>query len=167
MPTFNDSENKLMFQPPGDYIFTVIGLEKKLVSSGKCAGSSMDALKLEIRHPKTGATSTLFDNLIDHEKTAWKYDVFLKSAGIKIAKGQAFELHPDPRIVGGINPFGLRGWCAIRESEFNGKKKNEVVCYYTDREKLPPVKIEVEGDGQAADDAAFGKPVESDDVPFN
>lgn len=179
MPTFNDAENKLMFQPPGDYIFTVIGHEKKLVSSGASAGADMDALYLEIIGVKK-ATSTLFDNLIDTAKAGWKYDVLLKSAGVKVTKGQSFTLTDDAAVGpfinadGQINPLGLRGWCMIGEDTYNGKKKNIIACYYTDRAKLAPVKIEPE---PGTDDAAFGQqpppapvagdePQPRDDIPF-
>ena len=180
MPTFNDSENRLMHQPAGDYVFTVVGLEKKLVSSGKNAGAAMDALKLEITSKK-GDVSTLYDNLIDSPKTAWKYDVFIKSAGVKLAKGQPFELTDDPQAPTDINPLGLRGWCHVRLVEYppnSGKMKNEIEVYYTNREKLPSVEVQTEDTAQAADDAAFGQaPVStpepakqddefSDDIPF-
>lgn len=150
-----------MFQPAGDYIFTVIGLEKKLVSSGKSSGSDMDALNLEIKNTK-GATSTLFDNLIDTPKAAWKYDVFLKSAGVKINKGQSFSLtdNPDAPADGTVSPeinvIGLRGWCQIGEDIYQGKKKNIVACYYTDRAKVARVIVELEKP-ESADDAAFGE----------
>lgn len=157
MPTFNDSENRLMFQPAGDYIFTVIGHEKKIVNGGKCAGADMDALQLEIKSAK-GVISTLFDNLIDSPKTAWKYDVFLKSSGIKIQKGQQFQfVETAPDGAGDINPLGLRGWCQVGEDAYNGKKKNVVTCYYTDRVKLTPITIEREQPDDA-DRAAFGEP---------
>ena len=163
MPTFNDSDNKLMFQPAGDYIFTVIGHESKISAGGKTAGAPTDNLKLELT-AKDGTKSTMYETLIDHPSTGWKYDTFLKSAGVKLQKGQSFELTADPNAVNGINPLGLRGHCHVTVDEWQGKKKNKVDVFYTDREKLPRAVIQDES--QAADDAAFGAKPEDDNIPF-
>ncbi len=140
MPTFNDSNNKLMFQPPGDYVFTVVKHEAKISNGSKTAGAPADNLTLEIK-AKNGTTSVLYETLIDHPSVSWKYDTFLKSAGVQLNKGEMFELTADPNAINAINPIGLRGWCHVLVDEWQGKKKNKVDVFYTDREKLPRVEI--------------------------
>ena len=139
MPQFNDSENKLMLVPEGDYIFCVIDAACKLQQKGKTVGSDVLQLELEIEP----AGSHAWENLIDHPSCAWKIDTFVKSAGIKLTKGEAFEFRQDAaeqRGVTWVNPLGLRGWCKLSVEEYplnSGKKRNHVACFYTDKPKLP------------------------------
>ena len=159
MPTFNDSEARLPFQPEGDYVWCVIEFGSKISSGGKTAGSDLYEVTLEIE-PKG---SRCFESLIDHEATAWKIDTFLKSAGVKIAKGEAFDFRKDvvenanaaeaneKKPMKWVNPLGLRGWCHLVVEEYNGKKRNKVAIFYTDKAKLPPRVIAA----PATDDAPF------------
>ncbi len=93
MPTFQDSESRIPFVPEGDYKFTVTDFDSKIATGATTRGSTQYELKLEIES-KGGAAHT-YENLIDHPKTLWKMDTFLKSAGIKLAKGEGYDFRKD------------------------------------------------------------------------
>ena len=162
MPTFNDSENKLIFQPPGDYIFTVISHESKVSKGPKTSGSPTDEMKLELASKDGKTTSVCYETLIDNPSCSWKYDTFLKSSNVKVAKGASFQLSADPEVVGAINPLGLRGWCNVSlETQQNGKQRNKVTMFYTDKEKLARAVIAAH---EPAEPIPFSNPI--DDCSF-
>jgi hypothetical protein len=149
MPKFNDSENIPALLPEGDYVFTVIGFECKISQGAKTRGS--DQFEVEITIAPAG--KRVIETLTDHPSCDWKIDTFLKSAGIKLAKGESFEFRKDMAEKSGvkwINPLGLRGWCRlfVEEYEKNGQKRktNNVATFYTDKAKLEAVVIEVPED---------------------
>lgn len=146
MPVFNDSENVPQFQPEGDYVFRVDDFTIGISKGGKTAGAEKYDLELALEP----SNSKLFETLVDHESCVWKIDTFLKSAGIKLAKGQPFSFRRDEAESNGwawVNPIGLRGWCRVFVDEYNGKKRNKVTTFYTDRPKLAPVvPVETEED---------------------
>jgi hypothetical protein len=150
MPVFNDSENKVsVLHEEGDYIYRVAALKCGVSAGGKTNGS--DTYELSLLIEKSGGT--VFETLIDHDATAWKIDVFLKSAGVTIPNGAAFEFDRERAENVGVrwvNAVGLRGWCKLgvetvtdrdgKPKMENGKPKlrNRVAVFYTDREKLAP-----------------------------
>ena len=163
MPKFNDSENQAPIQPDGDYIFRVIEFSSGISAGSKTRGS--DDYKLTLELEPSGAKVN--ERLIDHPSCDWKIDTFLKSAGVQIAKGAAFEFQENRAIASGvpfINPIGLRGWCRIHTetyakkgepAEDKGKwtgKSNKVAIFYTDKPKLPRIDPPVEADPFAAED---------------
>lgn len=147
MPTFNDSENMVQLVPEGDYRFKVVQFDEGISSGAKTAGSTMFKSKLQIELSKPGEQGpTLFENFIDHSATAWRIDTFLKSCGVKIPKGAAFEFDRETAIrkkALHVNPYGLRGWCRLVVEDYKPsnstqtKQKNKVAAFYTDKEKLP------------------------------
>ena len=158
MPTFKDSENKQLSSPPGDYILRVLSFDKKLSRGAKTAGCELYEMKLGVE--KNGnVVSELYDNLIDHESCHWRWDVFLKSCGVKIVKDESYTLDSNDATqqnIRHVNILGLRGWATIgmKKAQNAGEtpKYNEVVAWITNKEKLAPVVIEAEP--------------EADDIPF-
>jgi hypothetical protein len=152
MPTFNDSNNIPPIVPVGDYVFCVVDFESKISAGAKTAGCESYNLTLEIE--PNG--SKCWETLTDHPSTAWKIDTFLKSAGIKLARGEHFDFRETEANALGythVNPIGLRGWCRLTIDTYQGKEKNKVVMFYTDKPKLPR-RVEVAAQ------------VEDDDIPF-
>lgn len=147
MPTFNDSENIINLVPEGDYKFTVVDFAIGLSSGGKTSGSEKYEVKYEVEKGKE--KSITYDTLIDHELCAWKLDTFLKCSGVRLAKGERFTFRKDEaesQNIRWINPLGLRGWFKLFVDEYQGKKRNKVSMYYTDKEKLAQVVVESKED---------------------
>ena len=149
MPKFNDSENIPPLLPEGDYVFCVTDFDSKISQGAKTRGSDMFELTLAIE--PTG--KQVYDNLIDHSTCGWKIDTFLKSAGVKLAKGESFEFRQDlanANAVKWVNPLGLRGWCRLVQEELppkEGRKAltvNKVATYYTDKAKISARVVEEE-----------------------
>lgn len=157
MPQFNDSENKLLASKPGDYILRVLSYDKKLSKGQKTGGSEMFEMKLGVE--QNGAVvSELFDNLIDHPSCHWRWDVFLKSCGVKIAKGENFSFDRDDAAQQNIRHIeirGLRGWgtIAMKKPQHVGDvpKFNEVVAWITNKEKLTPIERQVEPEDDSSE----------------
>lgn len=143
MPVFKDQENKSFELPPeGDHVFCVEDFESGIqTGSGKTAGSPFWELKLLI---ETNG-SHCWERLIDHSSCDFKIDCFLKSTGVKIPKGQAFEFDHGAAAASGaafVDIIGLRGWLCIRHEDYTppGKpaiKRAKVSVFYTDKPKLP------------------------------
>jgi len=162
MPIYQDRDNQtFVLHPPGEYQFQVVAYETGLSMGAKTRGSPMWELKILIEQ-KGGH---VFESLIDHEACSWKIDTFLKSTGVVIAKGSAFEFDRAASISMGctwVNPVGLRGWCHLIVEEFtpqgatSPKKKNKVGAFLTDKPKLPRI--------VAVPPAATAEIV--DDIPF-
>ncbi len=149
MPIFNDSENIPPVAPEGDYVFCVTDFESKISNGAKTRGC--DQYVVEFTLEPVG--NRVIEYLTDHENTSWKIDCFLKSAGVKLAKGEKFEFQED-RCKPGVrfvDPIGLRGWCHIIQDTLpptttHSKELivNKIAVFYTDREKLAPRRVEVE-----------------------
>lgn len=166
MPRFNDSEAKVFeVQPEGDYILRVIGFEIGISKRGNTAGSENYEIEFQIE-TKSGR---VWETLIDHELTAWKIDLFLKSADVALAKGEAFEFDKErakANRVTYVNPWGLRCWARLIVDDYNGKKRNKVSVFYTDKQKLAPVRpVEAEPAAVPAGAPAVAADNE-DDIPF-
>ena len=180
MPTFNDSKSRLPFMTDGDYVFTVLELTKKYSQGAKTAGAPVDGLKLQLEDAK-GNVSIMFEDLIDHSSTGWKYDAFLKATHAAPPKGRSFQLvggEYETTQASDIDIIGLRGWCHVFVDDYQGKKRNKISMYICDRPGLPRAVIAPPPD---ADAAAFGhtepspspeplhargEPAETDDCPF-
>jgi hypothetical protein len=160
MPVFNDSENMVPLVPEGDYIFCVVGFEIGISNGAKTRGSERYEVELELEGDGHG--KKINEGLIDHESTGWKLDCFLKSAGVNLVKGKAYDFREDlakSNNVPWVNPLGLRGWCRVIQDTLPprteedakaikaGTKKatvlNKVAVFYTDRPKLPARVMEV------------------------
>lgn len=141
MPRFNDSEAKTFtVAPEGDYILRVTGFERGISKGGKTAGADLYEAELSIERPEGGR---VWEGLIDHDLTAWKIDCFVKCMGVVLPKGAGFEFNKtdaDENGVAFVDPIGLRGWGKLIVEEYNGKKRNKVAIFYTDRPKLAPVR---------------------------
>lgn len=156
MPTFKDSNGIPPLLPPGDYVFCVVDFEIGISSGGKTRGADKFDMTLEIE-PNGNKVNEV---LIDHDLCDWKIDTFLKSSGIKLAKGQAFQFREDTAKEQGVpwvNPIGLRGWCRVKQETMpkteqypNPRTVNKVDVFYVDKEKLARRVIEV-----AEEDAPF------------
>lgn len=140
MPRFNDSEAKVFeLAPEGDYVLRVVEFECGISKGGKTSGSDSYDVKFLIE----SKGSTFFETLIDHPSCAWKIDIFLKSAGVQLKKGEAFEFRKDKadyEAVPWIDPIGLRMWARVKiepSQKDPTKKYNKVAVFYTDRPKLP------------------------------
>lgn len=131
---FQDSENIPAVVEAGDYVIRVT--ETKFGLSQ--AGNAKVDLTLQIE--KTG--TILYDTLTFTDKAFWRIDTFLKSCGVKLAKGQGVEFDPDVEPGPGevfIPLVGLRGWATLFVDEYpkdSGRKKNKVLMWITNKEKL-------------------------------
>jgi hypothetical protein len=145
MPIFGDKDNlpPQELLPEKDYKFKVVGMEFGFSTGPSTAGSEEFKVKVQIE----GKPRTIVERLIDHKSCDWKIDCFLKSTGIKLAKGEAWDFRKDTADgMGGrwINYMGLRGWCRVIVEEYKHKasgeqrKTNKIGTFYTDKEKLPP-----------------------------
>lgn len=147
MPVFNDSNNVPALLTESDYTFCVVGFEIGVSNGPSTRGSEKYLLDLEIEP----SGKHIDETLIDHPKTGWKIDCFLKASGVQIPKGQAFEFQEDKaksNNVPWVNPLGLRGWCRVVVEEYTRKdgapgKANKVAVFYTDKPKLPKRVIEI------------------------
>jgi hypothetical protein len=169
MPTFNDSENLVPFVPEGDYVFCVTEFDQGISAGGQTAGCTKYELTLEVELKDGARGPRVFENLIDdshrggQSKCAWKIDTFIKSAGVTLPKGAAFEFNADDAASNGahhVPPLGLRGWCRLVVEEYpanSGKRRNKVATFYTNKPKLPARVIET----RRTDDG-----VDGEDIPF-
>lgn len=154
MPQFNDSENQAYeLQQPGDRILRVMDFEISIQSGGVTSGSEKYDVKIGIEDDNGNVVGMCHENLIDHEKTNWKIDTFLKSMGVKLAKGERFEFNEQKakaKNVRWVDPLGLRGWGTIKvdtydkpigppgpEQKKEKKYSNKVAIFITNKEKLP------------------------------
>lgn len=140
MPVFQDTPARTFELPPeGDQILRVVGFEIGISNTGKTNGS--EQYDVTFQSESNGAT---FDcTLWDHPNTWWKVDNWLKSSGVPLSKGQAFEFRADvanQKRVLWVDPIGLR--CHAKVTHRPGtkdpsKRFAEVAIFYTDKPKLP------------------------------
>lgn len=147
MPVFNDSDSIPALLPEGDYVFWVAGLECKISNGKKTCGCDQFALELRIEP----TNKPVYETLTDHPSCSWKIDTFLKSAGVRLAKGEAYDFREEVARASGVkfvNPLGLRGWCHLIEDTLPPKPDrkpltiNKVGVFYTDKPKLEPKAVE-------------------------
>ena len=151
MPTFNDSEAKVFkVLPAQDIRWQIIGFEIGISNGNKTRGS--EEYSIEFLAEDTGVSWK--EKIQDHPSVAWKLDLMLKSGGVKLEKGQAFEFREDVAIekqVLWVNPIGLRGhghvkvekWAKRGEDEKQPSKwtgeSNKMDVFYTDKGLLTRV----------------------------
>ena len=156
MPVFQDSKEPVFYVPEGDCQFCVIGFEQKYSQGAKTAGSEQYEFKCEVE----GKGSYFFDTLTVHDSCIWRLEAFLRAAGIKLAKGQAWSfVQSEAEQTGAtyINPFGLRGHVHLIVDQYppgTGAKKNKVGSYYAPSVKYPELAPRVI------------EPAPDDDIPF-
>jgi hypothetical protein len=160
--------------PEGDYIVRVVGLQTGISTGQQTRGATHWELKLLME----GAGNHLFDLLIDHEKTQRRLDTFLKCMAVELTVGQAYDFDPGAAASQGvphINVIGRRGWARVIIDEYQGRKRNKIGFYYTDRPKLPGVQIEPQPvhrrneHGSGLSKPTFSTPApaaDEDDIPF-
>jgi hypothetical protein len=160
MPKFTDAEPKQFFSKPGDYIFQVLSFDKKLSRGPKTTGCDLYELKIGVEQ-NGKVVSELYENLVDHDSMRWKWDCFLKSAGVKLVKGEDYSFDKSEAEANEwrfIEIRGLRGWFTIGmkppRNATDSAKYNEVIAWITNKEKLLPVAPPVE------------QPEDPDDIPF-
>lgn len=127
---FKNQENKVFTVPAGDYIVEVVKCEFGIIKSGDSAGGD----KMELTLNVDGKDATLYETLTFSEKAAWKVDTFVKSSNLKIngrppAINEKIEFTEEMVV-------GLRGWATLKLEEYNGKTRNKVNAWITNKEKL-------------------------------
>src|SRR5262245_3688326 len=114
MPTFNDSTNYTTL-PECDVTFEVTACEAAYSRGQKTAGSETFNLTLKVV-AADGQEARVFETLIDHPSTSWKIDTFIKSAGVRLNRGEEFaftrEVANQKRIKL-VDPIGLRGHARV------------------------------------------------------
>lgn len=140
MPVYHDTPARTFELPPeGDQILRVDTFEMGIANKGKMSGSDEYDVTFVSEANDARFTVTMWDN----PKTWWKVDNWLKSSGVALVKGEAFEFREDKAREKGVkwvDPIGLR--CQANVTHRPGttdptKRFAEVAIFYTDREKLP------------------------------
>ena len=144
MPRFKDSEFAFSVVEPGDYTLTVFEFSTDLSAGAATNGSDRFNIVFNIE----GTSSKMRESLIDHEKTDWKIDLFLKACGIRdLPKNQDFHFEKAEADRLGwpwINPMGLRCRVKLKKETYKSQKsgkdveKNAIETWYTDMEPLRP-----------------------------
>lgn len=134
-------QEELVTLRPGEYIFTIIGFERKRYepkpgSTGKLPACNMAEITIEINDPGQGR-GIARNNLYLHSSTQGLLSAFFASIGMK-KKGE-------PAKMNWAQVLGKQGVVKIKNHEYNGNKYNEVVrflpldaSYYQGKE-LPPL----------------------------
>jgi hypothetical protein len=143
MPTFKDAESPFTVVPEGDYVLAVCQFSQDYSSGPSTSGAKRFNIVFKIE----GTDSKVKEQLIDHPKTDWKIDLFLKACGIRsLPKDSEFEFikkDAEEKGVPWINPMGLRCPAFVAQETYTSQKsgreitKNVVGTYYTDKPVLP------------------------------
>lgn len=144
----NEQNRTFEVLPEGDYIAEVIEAEVGISNGSRTRGA--DTIELKLKEISSGAT--FYETLIFHPSCDWKVDTFVNCMGMAAQPGEEIDLSEE-------NIIGRRGWVRLYEDEYQGKKKNKVRVYYTDKEKvsrnLPAATQEPAAAAQADDDAGW------------
>jgi hypothetical protein len=153
MPSYQykDQEGKSFeVKPAGDYPLRVVGVEFGISQGEKTRGSEKMDLKLEVENPDGSLSGcSFFETLTFLKSCDWKIDTAVKSLNLLIGgqpprKGEAIDFSEHMLI-------GLRGWASLVVDEYQGKKRNKVAAFITNKPKLAKV-VEVAED---PDNVAF------------
>ena len=129
MPVYKEpTEQGARNVPPGEYTFTVTSCEVGISKGQKTSGS--DAFKLVLTEDTQGVK--VFEQLIDHPSSDFKFFNFLKSCNVVLKPGEAFDfLKPRADRLGirWINPIGLRGRYKLSLVQKEKGEFNEVEKY--------------------------------------
>ena len=107
---------------PGDYEIEIVDAVETLSKSGH----EMIELKL-----KTSAGSYLYDFLVFIPSAFWKIDSFRAATGEKVTPEEDVEITADGLI-------GRTGTARLSVEEYNGKKRNKVAAWLTQRTGSKP-----------------------------
>jgi hypothetical protein len=123
----NEKPKTYEILPDGEYLCEVVEADQAFSQGAATRGSEQIDIKLKsVEH---GAT--FFETLIFHPNTDWKVDLFINCFNLAPAKiGEEVQLTPEAII-------GCKGWVKVFTDEYNGKKKNKVRTFLTDKEKFP------------------------------
>lgn len=158
MPVFGDQEARAPYQPEGDYVLEVIGMEQGISKGKKTGGCTSYEFEIDVFDKAGKRVGRCYETLIDHAELAWKFDTFLKSCNVALKKGQGFDFVQTQAAKAGvtwIDPIGLRGWGRLTVEEYNGKKRNRVSIWYTDKPKLARAVRADEPEQPAGEDCPF------------
>ena len=124
MPTYNASTptERPDFVDPGDYQVEVIDA----IETVSKTGHEMIELKL-----RTSAGSYLYDFLVFIPNAFWKIDSFRAATGEEVAPEDDVEITGDDLI-------GRTGTVRLIVEEYNGKKRNKVAAWLTQRTGSKP-----------------------------
>lgn len=146
MPThqFRNEDTKLtefVLLPEGEYVLEVIAAEVGISKGAKTRTSDQIELTLKAVQAAPGATlpenaGRVWETLIFHPSTDWKVDNFVKSTNLAQEPGQEVEINEETVI-------GLRGWAKVGFDTYNGKKKNDVKFWITNKEKFSRHRLQV------------------------
>src|SRR4029450_503655 len=142
MPIFRDAEPTGTIVPEGEYVLSVKRFEQNLSTGAKTKGSDMYEVVFEIEPGK----GQCIERLIDHPSTDWKIDLFLKSAGVQLTKGQPYEFNLErakAKNARWVNPLGLRCWAHVVIESYEKRgggvgRKNAVAAFLIGNGKVPP-----------------------------
>lgn len=133
---FIKEEPKILEQlQEGDYLLEVREAEPKISNGSKTRGCA----QIEMRVQAVGRGVTFFETLTfpnestDPETAEFcnnRINTFLTSTNFGADEGQELEIEPELLE-------GLRGRARVMPDEYQGKKKNKVRFWYTDKEKFP------------------------------
>ena len=124
MPSYNASTptERPDFVEPGDYQVEVIDA----IETVSKTGHEMIELKL-----RTSAGSYLYDFLVFIPNAFWKIDSFRAATGEEVAPEDDVEITGDDLI-------GRTGTVRLIVEEYNGKKRNKVAAWLTQRTGSKP-----------------------------
>jgi hypothetical protein len=126
-PEQTESPNQLV--PEGDYVFQVTDAREEISQGKSTSGSTV--YKLRLQCSGAGGKTMVFEDLIDHDKTAWKINGMIKATGMFAAGGRV--------MLDAESFIGLRGYCHLIQDTYNDKTRNKVGHYITDRPLLPRI----------------------------
>lgn len=140
MPTYQGHNSPYSILPEGDYVVAIVSVESGVSNGANTAGSPTYHVKYSVE----GRGANVFDHLIDHPKTQRRLDTFIKSMGLDttLEVGEGWDIDPSLARTNGtkfIDPIGARGWVRLQKDEYNGKVRNKIAYYYTDKARLTPL----------------------------
>ena len=108
--------------PPGDYILKLIAFEARLSQAGN------DTYELKFEVQPSGVH--VYDHWTFTAKAGWWIDVCMKALGIAPTVDE-IEMEIDDAYMQGL--VGVRGWATLAIDEYQGKKRNKLVAWITDK----------------------------------
>ena len=142
MPRFHNEQSRVFeVLEDGDYKLTVFEFSTAL-SSGE---ATKNAECYNVVFAVEGSDVKLREQLIDHPKTLWKVNLFLKACGIILEEDEDYHSEKGTAENLGfawVNPMGLRCHATIGKRKYTSKKSgrevevNDIVSYLTDRGML-------------------------------
>jgi hypothetical protein len=136
---FKKEDPKLFtLKPEGDYLLEVVETEKAISNGAKTRGIEQAELKCKFVRDGGYLFDTLTvpqDETLDDETRDFlenRVNTFLVSTSFPLEEGESINAD----MIADMSP-GLRGWARVIIDEYNNKKKNKVLFWYTDKEKFP------------------------------